>query len=204
MKRIANLYLPELEPNRDWLTLNRATGSVATVLIAVVFTTIFLNWFGSRADARLEDLRSQLQNREQSLQGKQAQLQAALNDTGLQTQIEQTRAQVVRQQRLLSQMQQMVMTADVSFSQLLTDLARVDKPAIWLQRIQMEAGDLTLQGHTLSAETLPQWLASFGQYKALQARQFSVFELTEGSKPQGLSFTVGSAHATAPTSQGAP
>lgn len=190
MKSIANLYLQELKPNREWLTLQRFVTYVGGLLVVFIVIWATLTALQSQQQKKLVAHIEQGNALQAELQVKQRALDEALNDSQLNGELDALDRQVRLRYELMAQLQQVTGKNQTSFSQLLADLARVDTSAIWLHRILLQDDALTLQGRTIEPQQLPSWLASFSQYEALQQRPFGVFELRAEEAP-GLVFTVG-------------
>jgi len=190
MKQYANLYVAELQPNREWLTLNRFAAYGGALVVVFVVVAIVLSLVSKYQHSDYVDSYARSNQLNTELQNKQAQLDAALNNTSLNVEINEVQRQLTLRQRLLVQMQTITGRNQVSFSQLLRDLSAADDQAIWLQRILLSDDALTLQGRTLKPQMLPTWLADFSDYQALRDRPFGVFELRDEGET-GLQFTVG-------------
>lgn len=190
MKHYANLYVEELRPSREWLTLNRFAAYTGALVIIFLVASIVLYLLAQYQHASYVESYTRASQLSSELQSKQAQLDAAMNNTTLNTEINEVQRQLTLRQRLLAQMQTITGRNQVSFSQLLRDLSAADEEVVWLQRIILSNDALTLQGRTLQPQTLPTWLAEFSSYEALRDRPFGVFELRDEGE-LGLQFTVG-------------
>ncbi|SFR47112.1 hypothetical protein SAMN04488070_1372 [Pseudidiomarina maritima] len=192
MKKIANLYVPELQPKRETLTFKRVAITIAAVLVVGVLASITLNFWANQQTIATQRMAHSLSQAQQQLVAKQNELRTAMNDPQVAQQIETVELEFAQRQRLLQQMRGVTQTANASFADVLVDLARADTDAIWLNRILITNGQLTLQGKTADASALPLWLASFSDYETLSGRQFGVFELRDVDTRGVLDFTVGS------------
>lgn len=192
MKHLANLYLSELQPSREKLTFNRVMSATATFLVVAVVLGIGMHWWANQQQINTQRVAHALSQAQQQLATKQQQLRVAMKNPEIEQRIEQIELQLGQRQRLLQQMQQVTESGQVSFATLLNELAQADVEAIWLQRILVASGELTLQGKTANASALPVWLASFSSYPSLSGRQFGVFELRDNASSGVLDFTVGS------------
>ncbi|MDX1526586.1 MAG: hypothetical protein R3273_10140 [Pseudidiomarina maritima] len=191
MKRIANLYVAELQPNRDPLTLKLVSLVVGTLLVVVMIGAGLSKWYLANQQATTAKLSAQNTAVQQQVNQQQELLKQALNDKQLLAEIDQLELRLAQRQRLLQHMRSVTQTGQPSFANVMTDLARVDNDNIWLQRIVLAYQDMTLQGHTTAASALPRWLASFSNYPTLKNRNFGVFELRD-EQNGALQFTVGS------------
>lgn len=192
MKQIANLYVIELQPEQETLTFKRVMIAVAAVLVIGVFSSVGMTFWANQAEVNTQRMAHSLSQAQQRLIAKQNELRTAMNNPEIAQRIEQIELDLAQRQRLLQQMQSVTQTQDASFAQVLEELARADTDAIWLQRILIANGQLTLQGKTANASALPLWLASFSDYDTLSGRQFGVFELRDEDATGVLDFTVGS------------
>ncbi|MGQ4276701.1 hypothetical protein ACQ5ES_06600 [Pseudidiomarina sp. E22-M8] len=190
MKTFANLYLSELQPNRQWLTLRRFVAVNGALVIVVLVAWLLIKLVAGQQQAEFVASAAEANRVETALRQRQATLEQALNNSSLNGDLDRVQQTLTLRQRLLVQMQQLTGRNNVSFSQLLADLSEADKNAIWLQRILMQDDALTLQGHTIEPQQLPAWLAEFSQFSTLKDRPFGVFELREEGD-QGLRFVVG-------------
>lgn len=202
MKQLANLYLAELQPSRERLTLNLLAGVSGGLIILILITMVVGSYLTAQQQDQVQQVSRQVSDLEEQVESRQQQLNEALKDTSLQNEISELEDRIARQQRLLQQMLQLIAMTESSFARLLRDIAQVDNEQIWLQRIIIENGQLTLQGRTIEASALPTWLASFTAHGTLQGRQFAVFELRDEAEG-ALDFTVGSAgYRSAPATGG--
>ncbi|MFC0445921.1 hypothetical protein ACFOD1_01575 [Pseudidiomarina halophila] len=190
MKTFANLYVNELQPNREWLTLRRFIAINGALIVALFVAWLLITLIAGQQQSDLAASVAQANRIEVELRQRQATLEEALNDSSLNEEIDSVQQQLTLRQRLLIQMQQLTGRNNVSFSELLADISAVDNNAVWLQRILMQDDALTLQGHTLEPQQLPVWLADFSKFSTLKDRPFGVFELREEGD-QGLRFVVG-------------
>lgn len=192
MKQIANLYVFELRPKHETLTFKRVMIAVAAVLVVGIFSSVAMTLWANHSEINTQRMAHNLSQAQQQLVAKQNELRTAMNDPKVTQQIEQVEVELAQRQRLLQQMKSVTQTQEASFALVLEELARADIEAIWLQRILIANGQLTLQGKTADASALPLWLASFSNYDTLSGRQFGVFELRDEDATGVLDFTVGS------------
>lgn len=193
MKKFANLYLDELKPSTDKLTLRFFASIAGSLLLIVLLASLALTLISGQQKDDFVASVEQANQLENQLRQRQTLLQQALNDSTLNEELDTLQQQLMLRQRLWGQMKTLTGRNSVDFSQLLVDLSAADKADIWLHRIVIENDALTLKGQTLKPQLLPAWLADFSRYQTLKDRPFGVFELRdEGAR--GLYFTVGHLH----------
>lgn len=190
MKLTANLYVSELRPRHERYTLPMAAvicGGLAVVLIAA--NMIGKGWLASE-QATVQDLQADIKSQQELLTVQQDLLKQRTNDPELLAQKEQLEKQIGQRQRLQRQMQIVLQSSDDQVPELLADIAKVDAEAIWLQRITLRDGELTLNGYTQQPAELPLWIERFAKHASLKDRQFGVFDLRVAND-SALEFTVG-------------
>lgn len=192
MKQFANLYLNELRPNRERLTLNFVASAVAAVLVLLVIATLATSWVVNGKKAEVTALQAELAQLQKQIKEQQDVLNTALNDPQLLGEIAGVEQKVAQQQRLLQQMLQTTAGSQASFAGVMHDIAAVDVDDLWLSSITINDGQLSLRGSSLNPTVLPLWLNSFSSQPNLSGRQFGVFELRVGSEQEVLQFAVGS------------
>ncbi|WP_127347572.1 hypothetical protein [Pseudidiomarina mangrovi] len=192
MKQFANLYLAELRPNRERLTLNFAAAAVGITVVLLVLVTLSMNWVVTDKKSNVNALQTELTQLQTQVKEYQDLLNTALNDPQLLGEIAAVEQKVAQQQRLLQQMLQTTAGSQTSFAGVMYDIAAVDIDDLWLQSISVSDGQLSLRGSSLNPTVLPIWLNSFSDQPNLRGRQFGVFELRAGSEQEVLQFTVGS------------
>lgn len=199
MKQFANLYLAELQPNRERLTLNVVASAVAVVIALLVVVTVTGSWLVNGRKAEVAALQAELAQLQKSNKEQQDVLNIALNDPRLLGEIASVEQKVAQQQRLLQQMLQTTAGAQTSFAGVMRDIAVVDVEELWLSSFSVNDGQLSLRGSSLNPTALPAWLNSFSHQPNLRGRQFGVFELRVGGEQDVLQFTVGSVGSAATT-----
>lgn len=196
MKYLANLYVAELQPNRDPLTLKVVVTVFAGMIALVVLLALGGGYYVASQQALAEELSSRNAAVQRQVKQVQEELQQALHDRQLINEIESLQQSIAQRRRLMHQMQLLTQAGQASFAEVLTDLARVDSDQVWLTRILLANYEMTLQGQTTVAHALPHWLANFSHYATLRNRHFGVFELRD-EDTGSLHFVVGStAHST--------
>lgn len=94
---------------------------------------------------------------------------------------------------MLRDMTQRTSRRDASFSRLLGGLARQDLEAVWLERIVFSQGGdaIRLEGRTLVADRIPEYLRRLGREAGFASRRFRTFLLERSDRPdQSLAFRL--------------
>lgn len=83
MKQFANLYLAELRPNRERLTLNFAAAAVGITVVLLVLVTLSMNWVVTDKKSNVNALQTELTQLQTQVKEYQDLLNTALNDPQL-------------------------------------------------------------------------------------------------------------------------
>lgn len=202
MKLIANLYVSELRPRFERYTLPTAAAICGGLAVFLILANVVGNWWLASEQATSQQLQSDIQNQQKLLTAQQELLKQRTNDPELLAQQNQLEKQIAQRLRLQRQMQLVMQTSDDQVPELLADIAKVDAEAIWLQRISLRDGELTLSGYTQQPAELPLWIERFAKHASLKDRQFGVFDLRVATDT-ALEFTVGTLPTVSATSQSA-
>ncbi|HET8815909.1 MAG TPA: PilN domain-containing protein [Pseudidiomarina sp.] len=200
MKSIANLYVSELKPRYERYTLPIAAAICGGLAVALLVANVIGNQWLASEQATAQALQTEITNQQKLLDVQQELLKQRTNDPVLVARQEQLEKQIAQRQRLQRQMQLVLAANDDQVPELLADIAKVDAEAIWLQRITLRDGELTLHGFTQQPAQLPLWIERFARHPSLKDRQFGVFDLRVANE-SALEFTVGTLPAASSTAQ---
>ena len=78
-----------------------------------------------------------------------------------------------------------------NLSPVLNELGSIHTQGVWLTGISITPEGVMLEGSTLDATLIPQWMAKFAQTSILSKHQFSVVDLQRDSN-RVLNFAIGS------------
>ncbi|ATC93205.1 PilN domain-containing protein [Pseudoalteromonas tunicata] len=156
MKTRINLYLAELRPKKDPLSLNRVTVFLLTLLLVMVLLSSVLK-------TKVVAQQKMLQNQQQLVAEQQAtltELQTALarkqDKNVLSQQLAQIKAEIQHKQlvmEFISTHEQTILYAEV-----MEDLARLHDPLIWLTGFKFNNQHIILEGQTDEPAQIPHWL----------------------------------------------
>lgn len=200
MKLIANLYVNELRPRHERYTLPFAAAICGSLAVVLIIANIVGNWWLAAEQESAQSLQVQIQDQQKLLTVQQELLKQRTNDPTLLAEKDQLEKTIAQRQRLQRQMQIVLQSTDDQVPELLADIAKVDAEAIWLQRISLRDGELTLSGYTQQPAELPLWIERFAKHESLQNRQFGVFDLRVAND-SALEFTVGTLPAASSRAQ---
>ncbi|CAM9429802.1 unnamed protein product, partial [Discosporangium mesarthrocarpum] len=108
----------------------------------------------------------------------------AARTTDPEAEIEQLEKERNARVSMLRDMTQRTSRSDASFSRLLAGLARQDLDSIWLEHIVFSHGGdaIRLEGRTLAAEDVPEYLRRLGREAGFASRRFRTFQIERANR----------------------
>ena len=189
MKLRVNLYQAVLHPRLEKMTLNHSACSLSGALLEITLGSLwsYQQLLQQRQQAELvtKQVQSKLQELEiyqQSLSGRQP----AMN---LQQQAQQLQLSLTQKQQLLGYLRQEISQSPPQYSEVLSHLAAIDLPGIWLTSFQL-GQQQQFQGVVKNSQLLPQWLQALGKNASLQGQSFDAVKLQPLPQAPYLSFEV--------------
>lgn len=189
MKLRVNLYQTVLQPRLEKMPLSQAVWLVVVVLVLLSIGGLWnyqqLLQQRQQADLVGKQVQSKLKELEvyqQSLAGRQpSQL--------LQQQAQQLQHSIGQKQQLLSYLTQEISKAPPHYSHVLSHLAAIDLPGIWLTSFQL-GQQQQFSGVVKNSQLLPQWLQALGKNALMQGQSFDGVKLQPLAQVPYLSFDV--------------
>ncbi|VUD56798.1 hypothetical protein TDB9533_02404 [Thalassocella blandensis] len=168
-----NLYLPELRPRREWLTLQ-------TVVICVVFYFLFMLFTLKVTTDDVKNLEQIVKTKENAKVASETRLEKYRNMTKsinvalMDDEIADLRMQVAARQQIRSVIEGQRLGNETGFSQNLQSLARQSLPSISLNRIRLTRGGqyVEMQGETLSPEDIAYYIELLQSEKSFGFSRF--------------------------------
>lgn len=200
MKLRVNLYQAALKPRLEKMTFNQSAWLMALALVCITFAGLWsyqqLLQQRQQADAIGKQVQSKLKELEiyqQSLAGRQPAAQ-------LQQQAAQLQQSIAQKQQLLSYLKQEISQTPPHYSQVMSHLAAIDLPGIWLTSFQLGLQQ-QFQGVVKNSALLPQWLQALGKNDLLQGQSFDAVKLQPLTQVPYLSFEVSARPVAVPDEQ---
>jgi hypothetical protein len=189
MKLRVNLYQAALQPRLEKMPLPQVVWLVGAVLVLLTLAGLwnYQQLLQQRQQAELvgKQVQSKLKELEiyqQSLAGRQP---SAL----LQQQANTLQQSIGQKQQLLSYLKQEISQTPPQYSQVLSHLAAIDLPGIWLTSFQLGLQQ-QFSGVVKDSQLLPQWLQALGKNALLQGQSFDGVKLQPLAQAPYLSFDV--------------
>lgn len=201
MKTRINLYLDELHPQRQWLSLSRLVGAWGGLLLLLLAGGGAIQYIALQSSHQLSGLQQQIRQVDTATKQLNAQLAARHPDAGLQHELSMRQEEYRSKQQLQQHLSQIGTLQNKGFAAWLYDLAQARSPGIALRSFAIENNQLRLQGEAAANNAVPVWLSHFSAYPTLRERQFSALDVTR-QKSGVLQFRLESRDANASAAAG--
>lgn len=177
MKKRINLYLPELHPKRQYLSLSQIVLAWGCVLGLLLLAGGVVQILRQQSVHQQQALQQQMNELDVQTKTLNAQLQQRHPDAALARELQLRREEVLSKQQLQTHLTQIGTIQNQGFSAWLYDLAQAHMPGIALQSFTIENDQLRLQGEAASNDVVPAWLSHFGEHPKLRNRTFSALQV---------------------------
>lgn len=177
MKKRINLYLPELHPKRQYLSLSQIVLAWGCVLGLLLLAGGVVQILRQQSAHQLQALQQQMNELDVQTKTLNAQLQQRHPDAALARELQLRREEVLSKQQLQAHLTQIGTIQNQGFSVWLYDLAQAHMPGIALQSFEIENDQLRVQGEAASNDAVPAWLSHFGEHPKLRNRTFSALQV---------------------------
>lgn len=190
MKSRINLYLPELHPKLEVLTL-----SFVLTIWAILFTILGLVYYhdyshGESVKTDLMVIEVQKQLVEDRLVELNETLASRTKDPKLLAAIESKQLEVSLKQRVIDELSGQEQFKSNGFAGLMSGLAEHHLDGLWLTRIQLDENQVMLEGGATDSSLIPQWMTQLSSTERLKGQEFSTTKLYRDPNQQ-LMFTLG-------------
>ena len=190
MKSRINLYLPELHPKLEVLTL-----SFVLTVWAILFTIVGLVYYhdyshGQSVKTDLMTIEVQKQHGEDRLAELNETLANRTKDPKLLAAIESKQLEVSLKQRVIDELSGQEQFKSNGFAGLMSGLAEHHLDGLWLTRIQLDENQVMLEGGATDSSLIPQWMTQLSLTERLRGQEFSTTKLYRDPNQQ-LMFTLG-------------
>lgn len=177
MKTRINLYLPQLRPQKDPLSLNR----IVVFLLVTLFTMALLS---STLKAKVVTQQKKLQGQQQIVNEQQTtltQLQTALakkqDKSVLAKKLAQIQAEIYHKQLVMDFIS--IHDQTILYAQVMEDLARYHEPKVWLTGFKFDSQHIVLEGQTDEPTQVPHWLDGLKASQYFSGKQLSEIEFEQ-------------------------
>lgn len=188
MKTRINLYLDELKPKREFLTLANVALCWAALTTLLVLVIGVFNHLDKTSKEQMLVLQSQLDQRKAELAKAQKALEIKQDKSPHLSRIEKKKSEIEEKQRLLDFMLTKTEQAKFDYAQVMTDLAANTHSEVWLNEFRFVGEEITLVGAANHGAAIPEWLNGLKNSDYFSAKAFSLLQFEK--QEQGVEFQV--------------
>jgi Tfp pilus assembly protein PilN len=190
MKTRVNLYVPELQPKLEVLTL-----SFVLVIWGVMLITFggiyFLNHSNAvtvheelvKVQVKKTELEDQLVTIKEALSNRQS-------DPALVAEVEKKQLDLKLKQQIVSELSGQENFKSHGFAALMEGLAEHHQAGLWLTRINIDGNEVRFEGSATESNIIPKWMGQLSLIPRFKSQEFSTTKLYRDEKAQ-LKFTLG-------------
>ena len=176
MKSRINLYLPELRPVKEVLSLKHSMSYMVLSVFILVLAIAGTTYLNQQLKAENIRFQNELTLQESILAEKTNELAAVTTNSPVLNDIKQVKAKTAEKKVDLSSLNK-VFKENVGFSGLFEGLTTIKVNDVWLTIIESRNGKLSFSGSALKSQTVPRWVEALEQSSALNGHSFSGLEI---------------------------
>ncbi len=184
-----NLFHSGLLRKKDPLSAQRALGVVAVAICLLLAVSGYTQWRVHRLARQMAAAQAKLKQSEQHLAQLQKRFAPKKKSQLLEEEIQRLQREKTARRNLLARVGSMKEGNAAGFSGFLEALARQNVPGLWLRRISLGGGDVTLAGSAQRPAQVPRYLQQLSRKQVFQGLEFNQFQLGR-SKAGTLDFLL--------------
>lgn len=189
MKQQINLYQAEFQQPEIMLSADHIFLGTGGLLLLIVLCSAGLAMSNTLMDGRLTAVKAEVETLKQANQQMSSSMQNRSVDQNLAARATEASRQLQMRQEMLQLVERTEQRRDtVYFSELLAGLARQHVDGLWLSRIEISANgqDMYLEGSTLDAKRVPQFVGNLSQEEAYLGREFHKVVIKRNEKDAAM------------------
>ena len=190
MKQRINLYLSELRPVKDPLSLNNIALSWVIVLVVCIGYMSILMYVNNDLTKELTKVKSKLAQQTAQVNELQAALAVKQDKTFLSQQLNKLKKEYQHKEMMLKYISEKNNENNISYADVMSDLAQFHHSDVWLTQFQFINHEIELKGLTQSPSKLPYWFDGLKQSPFFSGKSFSVLEFTHVDEQSQVKFRV--------------
>ncbi len=172
MKSRINLYLPELRPVKEALSLKHSISYMVLSVFILVLAIAGTTYLNQQLKAENIRFQNELTLQETILAEKENELAAVTTNSPLLNDIKQAKAKTAEKKVVLSSLNK-VFEENIGFSGLFEGLSTIKVNDVWLTVIESRDGKLSFAGSALKSQAVPRWVEAIEQSSAFSGHSFS-------------------------------
>jgi hypothetical protein len=189
MKQQINLYQAEFQQPEIMLSADHIFMGAGGLLLLMVLSSAGLAVSNMHSGDRLTTVKAEVEALKQANEQINSRLRNRAVDQNLATNATEASRQLQARQEMLQLVERTEQRQDaIYFSELLAGLARQHVDGMWLSRIDITANgrDMYLEGSTLDAQRVPQFVGNLSREQAYAGREFRKVVIRRNEKNDSL------------------
>ena len=191
MKTKVNLYASEFHPKLRLLTLRLIVMVCSLVLVLCSGCWLYAVIQQQRLTADFKVVEQQKSQHLSTVKALQVELANAKKDPQLLIDLEHNMQKLALKQRVLQKLQGQEELKNSGFAKLMLELADNHQNGLWLNHINLDGGNVQLEGVAIESFLIPKWLNSLGATAYFKGQEFSETRLFRNEEQQ-INFVIGS------------
>jgi len=190
MKQRINLYLSELRPVKDPLSLNNIALSWVMVLVVCLGYMGILMYVDKDLNQELTKVKRQLTQQTAQVNELQAALAVKQDKTFLSQQLNRLKKEYQHKKMMLEYISERNDENKISYADVMSDLAQFHHSDVWLTEFRFVNHEVELKGLTQSPSKLPYWFDGLKKSTFFSGKLFSVLEFKNIDENAQVEFRV--------------
>jgi hypothetical protein len=188
-----NLYTEAFRPKKVVLPLEHIILLPVLAIILVVAASFGLSYFLGIESQEVTALQSKNETMAVRLESLEARANKQRKDESLVFANQRLNAKLLARQQMIDMLDTVVVKDDEGFSNILVSLARQKLSKLWLSSIYIGSSgkEMHIEGQTLNADLVPEYLQSLRKESSFLGRAFTLFELEKhSSRKHWINFSL--------------
>ena len=187
-----NLYTDDLRPRKERLQAGGAVGLLGLALVILAGAAGFVRYQNAQLTDQIASRQHGVEQLEQTVEQLTQQAESRQPDPQVEAALGRVNDTLVRRQRLLTQVENLMSPDTTGFAAPLSALARQVPGGLWLTGIHLNArnGNVELSGRAQAGRLVPAYLEALGEEPAFQGKTFGAFRLERDEDGRWIEFRV--------------
>ncbi|SFD66127.1 PilN domain-containing protein [Pseudoalteromonas denitrificans] len=190
MKQRINLYLDDLRPIKDPLSLTNIVASWLVVLIICIGYTGALFYVNADTKKTLTHIKQKVDQQNASINELQAALSVKQDKNFLSQQLNKLNKEHQHKKMVFEYIAGRNKDNKTSYADVMSDLAEYHHNDIWLTEFQFVNHEIELKGLTQVPSKLPHWFDGLKRSSFFSGKSFSIIEFTNENEGEQVEFRV--------------
>jgi hypothetical protein len=182
-----NLYNPLFEPRREWISFNVAATVVLALVALLVLAIAWLDMRDSSLATRELATAQRLNQAKEEMTRLAGQLTSRQKDPRLEAELDRARIELESRDKVVELLQGGALGNTLGYSEYLRAFARQSVDGLWLTGFSIAGAghNVTIEGRTLRAELVPDYLQRLNRERIMQGRSFSEMQMRQPAREPG-------------------